>query len=497
MRRLLLLPLLAVAALVLPACGGSGSSSGSTDPADAAPANALVYANIAVRPEGDLKDSVDAAATKILDGADPGQKIQQGIDQALSQADLNYNDDIKPWLGERAGFYLSSISTTAPTGAVILDSKDDDKAKSTIEKALKDAGASLDKSSFKGADVESAGNGAFAVHDGLVIAGTEDGVKAALAAQDGDHLSDSSAYKDATDRVSTDGLALFYIDTPKLLDAAGQADPQTAALIQALKSNPQVSDLGPAAAAVTVSADSIAFEAPAQKELDTPHPVADLPADSWLALSIGGLGDNLRKSLDQLRASGQGQALDLVENQIQTQTGLSLQNDLLSWISDATGFVAGSPTSFAAGALLGSSDPAASKRAVVKIGRTLKTRSGLPITPKANGFSLRTAQGDVAVLAQGNQVLGALGKDALAQTKSPKSKLSDDPTFQSALKAMGDNAKPALYLSLPTALEYAAQGGSASEIQSAGPYLRHFTYVVYGTAQGGGGTLGRLVIGLK
>jgi hypothetical protein len=497
MRRLLLLPLLAVAALVLPACGGSGSSSGSTDPADAAPANALVYGNIAVRPEGDLKDSVDAAASKILNGADPGEKIQQGIDDTLTEANLNYDDDIKPWLGERAGFFLSSVSSTSPSGAVILDSKDDDKAKSTIEKAAKEAGASLNKSSYKGADIETAGGAAFSVHDGLVIAGTEEGVKAALAARDGDHLSDASAYEDATDKVSKDGLALFYVDTPRLLDAAGQADPQTAALIQALKSNPQVSDLGPAAAAVTVSSDSIAFEAPARKELDTPHPVADLPADSWLALSIGGLGDNLRQSLEQLRSSGQGQALDLVESQIRSQTGLSLENDLLSWISDATGFVAGTPTSFAAGALLGSSDPAASKRAVVKIGRTLKTQSGLPITPKANGFSLHTAQGDVAVLAQGNQVLGALGKDALAQTKSPSSKLSGDPTFQSALKAMGDNAKPALYLSLPTALQYAAQGGSASEIQSAEPYLRHFAYVVYGTAEGGGGTLGRLVIGLK
>jgi hypothetical protein len=498
MRRLLPLPLLAAAALVLPACGGSGSSSGSTDPAEAAPASSLVYANVVVRPSGDLKSSVDAAASKILDGADAGQKIQQGIDQALSGANLNYNDDVKPWLGERAGFFLTSVTGSSASGAVIVDSKDDDKATSTIEKGLKDAGASLDKSSYKGADIETVGGqGAFSVHDGLVIAGTEDGVKAALAARDGDHLSDASAYKDATDKVSKDGIALFYVDTPRLLDAAGQSDPQTAALIQTLKANPQVAKLGPAAAAVTVTSDSIAFEAPASKEVDTPHPVADLPADSWIALSVGSLGDNLRTSLKQLSASGNGQALALIEDQIRNQTGLSLQSDLLGWLTDATGFIAGSPSSFAAGALLGSNDPAASKRAVAKIGRTLKTRSGLPITPKGNGFSVRTSQGDIAVLAQGDQVLGALGKDALAQTKNPSSKLSDDSTFQSALKAMGDNAKPALYLSVPTALQYAAAGGSASDIQSAEPYIRHFAYLVYGTAQGSGGTLGRLVIGLK
>jgi Protein of unknown function (DUF3352) len=461
MRRLLPLPLLAAAALVLPACGGSGSSSGSTDPAEAAPASSLVYANVVVRPSGDLKSSVDAAASKILNGADAGQKIQQGIDQALSSANLNYNDDVKPWLGERAGFFLTSVTGSSASGAVIVDSKDDDKATSTIEKGLKDAGASLDKSSYKGADIETVGGqGAFSVHDGLVIAGTEDGVKAALAARDGDHLSDASAYKDATDKVSKDGIALFYVDTPRLLDAAGQSDPQTAALIQTLKANPQVAKLGPAAAAVTVTSDSIAFEAPASKEVDTPHPVADLPADSWIALSVGSLGDNLRTSLKQLSASGNGQALALIEDQIRNQTGLSLQSDLLGWLTDATGFISG-------------------------------------ITPKGNGFSVRTSQGDIAVLAQGDQVLGALGKDALAQTKNPSSKLSDDSTFQSALKAMGDNAKPALYLSVPTALQYAAAGGSASDIQSAEPYIRHFAYLVFGTAQGSGGTLGRLVIGLK
>lgn len=504
MRRLLISSLLAAAALVLPACGSSSSGgSGTTNPADAAPASSIFYANVAIRPSGDLKSSFDSAAKKVLNGADPGQKIQQGLDQALSQAKMNYKDDVKPWLGERAGFFLSSISTGSASGAVLIDSKDDSKAQSTLEKAIKSDGTKLTSKSYKGVDYKvdasstSSTVGALAVDDGLVMVGTEQGVKDAIGARKGSSLADADAYKTATGKVTKDGLALFYVDTPRMLDAVAQTNPQSAALVQSLKSSPSVQNLKPTAAAMTVKSDSIAFEVPASHSLSSSHSVGDLPSDAWFALSIGGLGDHIRKSLQALNAAGQGNTLGLLESQIQARTGLNLQSDLLSWLQDFSGFVAGTPTSFAAGAILGSKDPAASRKAVVRIGRALNRRAGLPVAPRANGFSIRSAQGDLAIVSKGSEVIAALGKDAVAKTEHPSSKLSSDPTYQAAVKAMGDGAQPALYLSLPTALQYAALGGSASDIQSAEPYLRHFTYLAAGTAQGSGGTVGRLVIGLR
>ena len=501
MRRLLPLPILAAAALVLPACGSSGSGSGSTDPATAAPASALVYANVAIRPKGDLKRSVDAAGRKILNGADPGRKIQQGLDQQLSKAHMSYAEDVRPWLGERAAFFMTSISGGSASGAAIIDSKDDGKAKSTLDKAVKESGDKTKTESVNGVDVHVAtdGTSAYAVSDGLVYAGTEGGVRDAINARKGSSLAEASAYENATGKVTKDGLALFYVDAPKLLDAAAQANPSSAALIESLRNSPQVRNLKPTAGAVTVSSDSIAFEAPATKEASTPRAVADLPADSWLALSIGNFGDNLRRSLQALNSTGQGNMLGLLERQFRSQTGLDLQKDLLSWLSDASGFVAGSPTSFAAGAILGSKDPTASRKAVVRIGRTLHARAGLPVSPKPNGFSIRSSRGDVAIQSKGDKVIAALGKDAVAKTTKPSSTLSADPTFQAAVKQLGDNAKPQFYLSLPTALSYAAIGGSAGDpqFQAAQPYLRHFTSLVFGTAQGSSGTVGRIVIGLK
>jgi uncharacterized protein DUF3352 len=502
MRRLLPLVMLALAGLALAACGSSSAGSGTTDPASAAPADSLVYGSVVVRPKGDLKSSVDAAARKLTDGQDAGRQIQRALDKGLASEDLSYAKDIKPWLGEHAGFFVTSISGSSASGAALIDSKNDDKAKSAIAKAVEKSGDKTRKRSYKGTDYQfdAKDDSAYAVTDGLVIAGTEQGVKDALAAKDGDGLDDAPAFERATDKVTDDGLALFYVDAPKLLDAAANANPQTAAAVQALRNSPQVKNLRPTAAAMTVTKDSVALEAPATRRLDAPRPVADLPADSWLALSIGGFGDNLRSSLKSLNATGQGNMLGLLESQLRSQTGLSLQGDLLSWLGDFSGFISGgTPSTFAAGAFLGSKNPSASRRAVAHIGRVLRARSKLPITPKANGFALRTKQADVAIQSKGDHVIAAVGRNAVAKTQSPSSKLGTDPTFRSALTALGEGAKPGFYLAVPTLVNFAAlsASGSSSDFQQAEPYLRHITFLTYGTADGDGGPVGRLVLGLK
>ncbi|MFL5816790.1 MAG: hypothetical protein ACJ76L_04225, partial [Conexibacter sp.] len=56
-------------ALVAAGCGGSDSTSSSSDgpdPATVAPADAAVYGQAVVRPSGDMKAGVVAAARKVL-----------------------------------------------------------------------------------------------------------------------------------------------------------------------------------------------------------------------------------------------------------------------------------------------------------------------------------------------------------------------------------------------------------------------------------------------
>ena len=89
---------------LLAGCGGSGSGAGDgEDPASAVPANAPLYMEASVRPEGDTRDHALDALGKILQTDDPQAKIDELLEKAFAEADepkITYEKDIKPWLGE-------------------------------------------------------------------------------------------------------------------------------------------------------------------------------------------------------------------------------------------------------------------------------------------------------------------------------------------------------------------------------------------------------------
>ena len=111
--------------LVLASCGGDGGDGPSApvgpDPATLAPADAPLFAEGVVRPEGDQKEAIDSALSKLLATDDPGTFVVEQLDKALagSDAGVTYQDDIEPWLGEQAGFFLETFTEDADGAAVV------------------------------------------------------------------------------------------------------------------------------------------------------------------------------------------------------------------------------------------------------------------------------------------------------------------------------------------------------------------------------------------
>ena len=60
-------------------CGG-GAASGDADPASAVPANALLYAEVAIQPEGDLREDALDAVGEVLNTEDPEGKLREYLD---------------------------------------------------------------------------------------------------------------------------------------------------------------------------------------------------------------------------------------------------------------------------------------------------------------------------------------------------------------------------------------------------------------------------------
>src|SRR3569833_284469 len=115
-------------ALGATACGSSGDKD--ADPAQAVPASAPIYAQVTVKPEGDLKANTESVLRK-LGVDDPEHDITAFIkENSGNPAEV---DEITSSLGSRAGVFVTSFTDNADA-AFVASSSDTGKVKDQIAK---------------------------------------------------------------------------------------------------------------------------------------------------------------------------------------------------------------------------------------------------------------------------------------------------------------------------------------------------------------------------
>src|SRR5690349_5807854 len=143
--RALIIGLAALTALFVAGCGGDDGGGSSGDLAGYAPQDTPVYIEGTIRPEGDLKDSVESLAAKVGIN-DPGQRIIDEINSEIGSDDgsgMSYEDDIEPWLGDEAAIFLGDFTGSDENTGVIVATSDSNKAQDFLDKIAKLAGDSL------------------------------------------------------------------------------------------------------------------------------------------------------------------------------------------------------------------------------------------------------------------------------------------------------------------------------------------------------------------
>ena len=499
LRRLPLLLLALLAALALASCGGSSSSTNDSSPARVAPPSTIFYGEAQIRPDGDLKEDIEAIGRKVSGGKDIGAEIEKGLQKGLAQGDskLDYRKDVKPWLGKRAALFVGGVRSRNDADVLfILATKDADKAKEALLKGLEKNRRK--RREYRGETYyQETGDQAVAgVVRGWMLVGTLPGFKAAVdTLESGKSLSDEAKFDRARDKVAKDGLASFYIDGPKALDAFALAGgSQASVAIGQLRGLPQFKNLKPSAAAVTVAEDAVRFEAPTRETPGAAEAVAKLPDDAWLGASSPQFGQQLRA---QLTATS---GIDQLKSILRQQSGIDLDRDLLDWVGGVSLYAGGTnPLGVNAAAVIDSKDPAASARAVKKLG-ALAERQGETIRRAPGGFTV-TPQGapaPVTVAVRGRKVVFAYGRDGVERALEPKGDLASSQVYKDATAALG-GGRPTFLLSVPAVLELIQNAGQASdpEFQKALPYLKAFTSIAGGVDDEGGTTLGRAAVGVK
>jgi Protein of unknown function (DUF3352) len=509
----LLLACAAALAAIVNGCGGSNSGSGDVDvgPAAAVPQNAALYLDGTVNPTGSAEADARAAAAKIMGTNDPGGKIVSLIEREAKAEGhpIDYQRDVAPWLGEKAGVFFTSLADNAEKGAVVVQTTDVNASLAFARKASGSTPTNPAPRTYKGVsyqtDPSQAGN-VFGVVGNFLVEGDPAGFRAAVDASQGESLGDSSDFKDAIGDLPDDRLGTIYTIPKSLLGALGPGQIDASSR-QLLEKSAGDSLQQPVSGAITASATSIDLEATGGSNgVDTPQSslIGDVPSGAWLALGAADLGDAVKRTLDQVKDSIPN--FDQAVQQLEAATGSSL-DQLTGSLGNAALYVEGTTPSTLTGALMVQSrNPDLTGRLISQLRSLLQISGSTGVKPLhlsggGSGFQINdpsAAPAPVEIAQQGDRIVIGYGAGSAERTLSPAQNLQSSPIFSTAhgqVSSLGTD----FFLDLPSAFRLAQSTGSKSDPDyvRAKPYLDALSYVVTGSGTNGDQAEFKAVVGLR
>lgn len=324
-------------------------SGGGPQPEEALPASTIAVVSIDLDPSAGQKIEAIKALRKFpkftdeldIDSRDDLRRFV--FDKALGNdcKDLSYDDDVEPWIGERAALAAVDLGEDSPVPTILLAITDQDKAKAGIEDVLACA------------DDEETG---YALgEDFAVFSDTQKHAEAILADGKAKPLSEDDDYQEITDKVDDKGVVNFYVakDTAGLIadelanyedeltgEATGEGRISYEPTAHRGSSAPAASGCNPSdyydeqLSAFTGLAGTVRFN-DGGMELEAISPgangeavpvgkqVQELPADSALAFGASVPDESIDAGVDLMEACEEGMV-----SEIEDATGLDLPADL-------------------------------------------------------------------------------------------------------------------------------------------------------------------------
>jgi hypothetical protein len=505
---------LVTAAAAVAGCAASSGAGAGSDPAALVPSSAPLYVEAVLGGDAREQRDAQAALTKILGTTDPRGEIVKLFDRGGVQ----FTRDVEPWLGERVGAAALTLGRRDGDKVVVAASRDDAAARAAlgrlfpgaVERSYRDVSYRVD-ARYRGV--------ASAVVGDAVVFGTENGLKAAIDASKGTSLAETDALREARSKVREERSGFMYVDVAgflrQALGGAGGSGGPGAPGAQLAPFLEPVAHALPKTIAAALDAepgllriDSAAFGNGGGFKVAASgaDALAALPADAWLGLGVGEVGQTVNGFIDRVTASSAIAAVGVQALLAQAQQGLGLdiRRDLLGWMGDAGLYVAGDSVSDTRGALVVASKDAAATRRAVGALETLARRSADVSALRAAGvdagFAVRRPgkREDLLVAAAGDRFLVATGRRALAEALSPGARLGDAPAFRDAASKLGGDVRPSFFLDLQRLSKRAgSKGGSSDHARAAREYLGAFGAVVGGARRDGDVSRGAVVATLR
>jgi hypothetical protein len=346
---------LAPVAGLLSGCGSSHRNGTNADPASVIPASAPLFASAIVRPGGSLQRNALSDARTLTHQTNPYLHLLQALQTPGSPA-LSFKRDVAPWLGPRAGAFLTSLgsgeeasvtkllsvlgralvgvsSTTsafpfgAPSssgeagggqGAIVLDTSNVAQARSFLASQAGRAGAHAAAYRNFGYQVTSGGV-AFGVVGRFAVIGSESGLRGVIdTTLGGPSLVQTPSYTRLLAAAPSGALAHLYAN-PAAPGGGGSGGSsargparEAPGLVGVLAgSRPLNVSVVPSSNSIALDADSLASPAGAapgggggllSSLSEGAQALGELSGESWLAVGLGNVGTTLRADVRGLRA---------------------------------------------------------------------------------------------------------------------------------------------------------------------------------------------------
>jgi hypothetical protein len=496
---------LAGLAVAVAGCG-SGHPPSSLNPARLAPGSAIAYLELTVRPQSAQHDGVESALTKLL-GHSPDADIQRAVDHIFRGSGLRYEQDIKPWLGQRIGFVADAFSLDGI--ALIAPTNDPAAAVAALARGEQHHGASLTPESYGGFNYrvanESAGQVALgAVGHYAVIGGT------------GAFRQIVDTYRGRVAPLNPSGsgaLVRAYVNEPRVLAAVMALPTITPAVRQELRvvfartHLPTSVNLSLSVSPHAFTADVRSSGAPASGASGGGADVSSLPGDSWLAISVGnsfakqittGFSAGFTQGLSRAAGAAGVNPSSLLQ-QFRQRTGIDLTNDLIPALGPFQ-FAAegGSLTTVQAALALYPSNPFAGARLFEDIHRLVERDPSLRVINGSRAFRFGPTSLPFPIVGVADLGRKIIAKFALSNAHSPTGKLSANPTFTRARTQLPAGSSVPLFLDfgpLASLLSQTPQFKPGGADYKAETVLKRLDYFVIGTSSTTHDT--RIVLGLR
>ena len=428
------------------------SSSVDVGPAAAVPANAALYLDGTVKPTGTAQSDAKAALSKIMKTPDPGAKIISLIEKQ-SKADghpINYQQDVAPWLGQKAGSSSPSLGQTRrrarrwsrPTNpGASSPSPRRPRARPRPIRRRRPTTAPATRPTQQLSRPGSDG----LRHGRQQVPGRgrpRPGSRPRSTPAKGDSLGDDERLQGRHRQAAERPPRARSTRSPRtLIDALGpeQFGAQQQQQLETESPATHSTSRSRARSRRTRTASRSMHRGQQRRRHPESSLIGDVPAQSWLALGIGNLGDAVKRTVDQLKdqipnferpssRSSRPPALARPARELRSATRSSTsQGTTQSTLNGALVVQTKNPD--LTGRLLGQ------LQTLVQLGggTAASSRCSCPGAAPASRSTIRLGRpGPLEIAQQGDKFVIGYGANSAEQSLDAGQKLSDSPTFSTA-----------------------------------------------------------------